>query len=83
VEYGGYAALPIWNTYMATALRGVPFSMPPNPAGLSSVRVNRLTGQQADATDPEAIDELVPTEQVQPTPPTANDPLATPEVITP
>jgi len=72
VEYGGYAALPIWNQYMATALRGIPFSMPPTPAGLSSVRVNRLTGQQAEAADPEAIDELIPAEQAPAATPPAN-----------
>lgn len=76
VEYGGYAALPIWNQYMATALRNIPFSMPPTPAGLSSVRVNRLTGQQADAADPEAIDELIPVEQTQQIPaPAATSPV--------
>lgn len=83
IEYGGYAALPIWNQYMATALRGIPFSMPPNPAGLSSVRINRMTGQQADATDPEAIDELIPTEQLPTGAPAGADPLATPTVVTP
>ncbi|WP_068858071.1 penicillin-binding protein 1A [Perlucidibaca aquatica] len=83
VEYGGYAALPIWNQYMATALRGIPFSMPPNPAGLSSVRVNRMTGQQADASDPEAIDELVPTEQLPNPASTSPVPLPAPEVIMP
>jgi penicillin-binding protein 1A len=83
VEYGGYAALPIWNQYMATALRGIPFSMPPNPAGLSSVRVNRMTGQQADASDPEAIDELVPTEQLPNPANTSPVPLPAPEVIMP
>lgn len=80
VEYGGYAALPIWNQYMATALRNIPFSMPPTPAGLSSVRVNRLTGQQADAADPEAIDELIPAEQAPaatpPATPAAPEPAA-------
>lgn len=83
VEYGGYAALPIWNQYMATALRGIPFSMPPNPAGLSSVRVNRMTGQQADASDPEAIDELVPTEQLPNDANASPAPLPAPEVILP
>lgn len=83
VEYGGYAALPIWNQYMATALRGMPFSMPPNPAGLSSVRVNRMTGQQADASDPEAIDELVPTEQLPNDANASPAPLPAPEVIMP
>lgn len=57
VEYGGYAALPIWNQYMATALRGKPFSMPPTPPGLTSERINRNTGAQAGADDPDAVDE--------------------------
>ncbi len=84
VEYGGYAALPIWNQYMATALRGIPFSMPPTPAGLSSVRVNRLTGQQADAADPEAIDELIPAEQAPAaTPPASPATEPAPSVVIP
>ncbi len=63
VEYGGYAALPLWNQYMATALRGMPYSMPPTPAGLTTARVNRMTGQAAGSDDPDAIDELFPSEQ--------------------
>jgi len=82
VEYGGYAALPIWNQYMATALRNIPFSMPPTPAGLSSVRVNRLTGEQATAADPEAIDELIPVEQAAPAAPSAGT-TTTPVPVTP
>ena len=63
VEYGGFAALPIWNQYMATALRGMPHSMPPAPPGMSSARVNRMTGEAAADGDPEAINEWFTDEQ--------------------
>lgn len=58
-EYGGVAALPIWRDYMATALRGMPASLPPVPVGLVSLRVNRLTGATTNPDDPDAINELI------------------------
>lgn len=63
IEYGGYAALPIWSQYMATALRGMPYSMPPTPAGLSTERINRITGAATSEGDPDAIEEWFPSEQ--------------------
>lgn len=77
VEFGGYAALPIWNQYMATALRGMPYSMPPTPPGMTATRVNRETGQQTGADDPEAVDEWVPTDQTKTDPPLTPTPPAT------
>ncbi|WP_022954914.1 penicillin-binding protein 1A [Perlucidibaca piscinae] len=68
VEYGGYAALPIWNQYMATALRGVPSTRPPMPAGMATARINRLTGEAVAADDPEGVDELFRAE-MRPSPP--------------
>jgi len=66
VEYGGYAALPLWNQYMATALRGMPYSVPPTPAGLVTERVNRNTGAATSADDPDGIDEMFPSELAPP-----------------
>lgn len=71
-EYGGFAALPIWTQYMTTALRGMPHSMPPAPPGMSSARINRLTGESTDSDDPEGIDEWFPNELTPaPKPPAA------------
>lgn len=63
VEYGGYAALPLWNQFMATALRSIPYSMPPTPAGITTARINPLTGESASDDDPEAIEEMFTSEQ--------------------
>lgn len=82
VEFGGYAALPIWNQFMATALRGMPYSMPPTPPGMTSTRVNRETGQQTDASDPDAVDEWIPAEQAKPAAP-ASTPAAAPPATAP
>ncbi|MEL0028027.1 MAG: penicillin-binding transpeptidase domain-containing protein, partial [Perlucidibaca sp.] len=68
VEYGGYAALPLWNQYMATALRGMPYSVPPTPAGLVTERINKNTGTATTADDPDGIDEMFPSELAPPPP---------------
>ncbi len=78
VEYGGFAALPLWNQFMATALRSIPYSVPPTPAGLTTARINRLTGEAAGDDDPEAIDELFPAEQ----PPAAAGTVPPPASVT-
>ena len=43
-ETGGVAALPIWNQYMATALKTLAPTYIPVPEGISVVRVNAVTG---------------------------------------
>lgn len=57
-EYGSRAALPIWLSYMRTALKGMPESNLPRPPGIVSVRINSKTGQATDANDPDAIFEI-------------------------
>lgn len=57
-EYGAQAALPIWLTYMRTALKGVPESNLPQPEGIVSVRINSKTGKVTTANDKQAIFEL-------------------------
>lgn len=86
VEYGGYAAVPLWNAFMATALRGVPENHPPAPAGLTSVRLNLDTGLPAVEGDPRGYTEWVQTEKMPQLPaaapvPGTEAPQAAPEEI--
>lgn len=46
-ETGSRAALPIWIDYMAVALKGKPDEPYPVPDGISSIKVNRVTGVRA------------------------------------
>ncbi len=62
VEYGGYAALPLWNTFMATALKGVPEANRPVPPGLTSARLNLDTGSRTSENDPRVYTEWVQSE---------------------
>ena len=50
-ETGGVAALPIWMTYMQTALKGVPEKPLPTPDGVISVRINADTGLRDDSSN--------------------------------
>lgn len=64
VEYGGYAALPLWNAYMGPALSGVAEYYPSVPVGLTSVRLNIDTGQRTTDADPRGYTEWIPTEKM-------------------
>jgi len=57
-EYGGSAALPIWIDFMRTALDGVPETLPPQPNGIVTVRINPETGERAHPNDPNGIFEI-------------------------
>lgn len=46
-ETGGRAALPMWISYMAQVLRGVPDVPYPVPDGVVSLKINPMTGEQA------------------------------------
>lgn len=46
-ETGGHAALPIWINYMATALKGMPDVPYTVPDGVSSIKIDPLTGVRA------------------------------------
>ncbi|MFT6102423.1 MAG: penicillin-binding protein 1A [Candidatus Endobugula sp.] len=66
-EYGGTAALPIWVEFMETALKDIPNTLPPQPEGVVTVRINPETGKLTMPDDPNGIDEMfleenVPTE---------------------
>ncbi|HEY8118972.1 MAG TPA: penicillin-binding protein 1A [Methylophilaceae bacterium] len=46
-ETGGQAALPIWIRYMSEALKGMPDVPYPVPDGVSSIKIDPLTGTRA------------------------------------
>jgi len=54
-ETGAIAALPMWNAYMARALRGVPEAAIQQPRGIVSVRIDQTTGLPAT---PESTDTM-------------------------
>jgi penicillin-binding protein 1A len=86
VEYGGYAAVPLWNAFMAPALKGVPEYQPEPPAGLTPVRLNLDTGLRAGDDDPRGYIEWIPTEKLSQIPETAptegtGTPQAAPEDV--
>src|SRR5690606_31717245 len=54
-EEGGRTALPMWNYFMAEALKGVPDRRMPQPPGLVSMRISATTGAAARPGDPDAI----------------------------
>jgi penicillin-binding protein 1A len=57
-EYGANAALPIWLSYMKTALADLPEQKLPQTSGIETVRIDPKTGQLARQNDPDAIFEL-------------------------
>lgn len=64
VEYGGYAALPLWNSFMGPALAGVAEYHSPVPPGLSAVRVNLDSGQRTGEEDPRGYNDWIQMEKV-------------------
>jgi penicillin-binding protein 1A len=57
-ETGAKAALPMWIDYMRVALEGMPESIMERPKGLVNVRIDPVTGQLANANNPDAIFEV-------------------------
>ncbi len=54
-EYGASTPLPIWMDYMKVALAGQPEVVPPQPAGVVTVKIDPRTGEAASPGDPDAI----------------------------
>ena len=54
-EVGGRAALPIWIEYMREELKDVPEVIPDLPEGLVNVRINKQTGERAQAGESGAM----------------------------
>jgi penicillin-binding protein 1A len=65
-EYGGTVALPIWMSYMSAALKDKPEHLPPEPAGLLSLRVDPVSGRAASPGAPDAYFELFKSEDSPP-----------------
>lgn len=63
-ETGAIAALPMWNIYMAEALRGMPEVPLKQPQGVVSVRIDKRTGLPASAESTETMFEYFLTDQV-------------------
>ncbi|MGH8493682.1 MAG: penicillin-binding protein 1A [Moraxellaceae bacterium] len=82
VEYGGYAALPLWNAFMGPALTGVPEFFPAAPPAMTAVRLNLDTGQRTTDDDPRGYTEWIPTEKMSQIPEASNtgEGAATPQV---
>jgi len=57
-EFGGKAALPIWQGFMETALKGKPENDLKQPAGLVTAKIDPLTGLLAPAGMKGAIFEI-------------------------
>ncbi|MEO4048508.1 penicillin-binding protein 1A [Pseudomonas sp. CAU 1711] len=73
-EYGGTVALPIWMSYMGAALKDKPEHLPPEPAGLLSLRIDPVSGRAASPGAPDAYFELFKSED-SPPPMSELDPL--------
>jgi penicillin-binding protein 1A len=65
-EYGGTVALPIWMNYMSAALKDKPEHLPPEPAGLLSLRIDPVSGRAASPGSPDAYFELFKSEDSPP-----------------
>ncbi len=72
-------SLPVWIDFMRTALHEVPEQPFDMPSGVVTVRVDRASGALASASDPDAILEVLRSEdvsrlatQVHPTDPNAD-----------
>ncbi|SFK48681.1 penicillin-binding protein 1A [Rhodanobacter glycinis] len=63
-EFGAKAALPIWMSYMGSALKGLPEDSLAMPPGISTVLINRDSGLPTTASDPNAMSEIFKVEDV-------------------
>jgi penicillin-binding protein 1A len=61
-EYGGKAALPIWQRFMEIALADKPEHSMPQPEGIVTARINPETGKLASSHTENAIFEIFRTE---------------------
>ena len=63
-ETGGKAALPIWIDFMRDALKDKPETPLTQPAGIVTVRIDKKSGLQTTASNPNAIFEIFRSENV-------------------
>jgi penicillin-binding protein 1A len=57
-EYGGSAALPIWMAFMGDALKNLPLTRREQPAGIRSIKIDRMTGLPPTAQTTQTLFEL-------------------------
>ncbi len=69
-EYGSNTPLPIWIDYMRVALAGQPESVPSQPAGVVTMKIDPETGEAAVPGDPDALFEVFLAEHVPDAPAT-------------
>lgn len=65
-EYGGTIALPIWMSYMASALKDSPSHAPAEPKGLLTLRIDPYSGRAAVPGTADAYFELFKSEDSPP-----------------
>lgn len=65
-EYGGTVALPIWMSYMSTALKDRPSHLPAEPEGILTLRIDPYSGRAALPGTPDAYFELFKSEDSPP-----------------
>lgn len=63
-EFGAQAALPMWISFMQSALKGHPEHALDRPPGIVSIKIDPLTGKRAQPTDPIATSEYFMTPYV-------------------
>ncbi|MDG1662246.1 MAG: PBP1A family penicillin-binding protein [Pseudomonadales bacterium] len=54
-EFGGSAALPIWMTFMESALEDVPMATRKQPTGLKAIKIDRMTGMAPITTTTQTL----------------------------
>jgi penicillin-binding protein 1A len=57
-EYGSNTPLPIWIDFMAKALAGMPETIPSQPAGVVTMKIDKVSGELATSQQSDAIFEL-------------------------
>jgi penicillin-binding protein 1A len=77
-EQGGATALPAWVSFMRAACEGKPRVDFPRPPGITTVAIDRRTGQLPYPDDPDVMDEVFlagtePTATAEPPPPPPDD----------
>jgi penicillin-binding protein 1A len=88
-ETGGYAALPIWISFMQTALKGVPESLPGQPSGITGTQGDIYYTENIPIEEPEEeyeeleIHTFDPANIYAPRPPAAPRPANRPVAVFP
>ncbi len=63
-EFGGRAALPVWQNYMESTLKNIPDNPLPQPPAITTVRIDSKTGKLATSDHKNSLFEIFRTELV-------------------